>query len=79
MQPRESITINSEQIEGILQFLKETEKLKDGLRSSHTAQGRQESTAEHTWRLCLAVMVLGPWLFLTSISICYSSSVSYTI
>jgi putative hydrolase of HD superfamily len=31
--------------------------LKDVLRSSHTSRGRPESTAEHTWRLCLWAVV----------------------
>ena len=47
---------NSELI-GALTFLKSAERLKDVLRSAHTSSGRHESTAEHTWRLCLWVMV----------------------
>lgn len=42
---------------GILDFLRETEALKNTLRSSNTSNGRNESTAEHTWRLCLMVML----------------------
>ena len=42
-----------ERIRGRLEFLREAEKLKDVLRSSHTSTGRRESTAEHSWRLCL--------------------------
>ncbi|TWI55014.1 putative hydrolase of HD superfamily [Pseudomonas duriflava] len=42
---------------GALRFLKDAERLKDVLRSAHTSTGRQESTAEHTWRLCLMAMV----------------------
>jgi putative hydrolases of HD superfamily len=40
-----------------LAFIRAAGKLKDTLRSAHTEEGRQESTAEHTWRLCLWVMV----------------------
>jgi putative hydrolase of HD superfamily len=40
-----------------LAFLREAEQLKDVLRNAYTAQGRQESTPEHTWRLCLMAMV----------------------
>ena len=40
-------------IKGRLDFLREAEKLKSVLRSSHTSTGRPESTAEHSWRLCL--------------------------
>ena len=46
-----------EKINGRLAFLREAEKLKDVLRSAHTAGGRTESTAEHSWRLCLMAMV----------------------
>ncbi len=41
-----------------LSFIREAERLKNVLRSSHTSNGRAESTAEHTWRLCLLAMVL---------------------
>ncbi|QNN58605.1 HD domain-containing protein [Diaphorobacter ruginosibacter] len=43
-------------IKGRLVFLQEAEKLKSVLRSAHTSTGRTESTAEHTWRLCLMAM-----------------------
>jgi putative hydrolase of HD superfamily len=46
-----------DQIGGALAFLREAEKLKDVLRSGHTSGGRPESVAEHTWRLCLMVLV----------------------
>jgi putative hydrolase of HD superfamily len=45
-----------EKLKGRLDFLREAEKLKDVLRSAHTSSGRTESTAEHSWRLCLMVM-----------------------
>jgi putative hydrolase of HD superfamily len=41
----------------ILDFIQSIEKLKDTLRSAYTSQGKQESTAEHTWRLCILVMI----------------------
>ncbi|KWD57660.1 phosphohydrolase [Burkholderia ubonensis] len=40
-----------------LAFLREAERLKDVLRSGHTSAGRAESTAEHSWRLCLMALV----------------------
>ncbi|MFO3798033.1 MAG: HD domain-containing protein, partial [Anaerolineales bacterium] len=46
-----------EKIKGRLDFLREAEKLKDVLRSAHTSSGRTESTAEHSWRLCLMAIV----------------------
>ena len=49
-------------IKGRLEFLREAEKLKDVLRSAHTSCGRTESTAEHSWRLCLMAIVFGDYL-----------------
>lgn len=49
-------------LSGSLEFLREAERLKDVLRSAHTSSGRMESTAEHTWRLCLMAMVFEPEL-----------------
>ena len=40
-----------------LDFLRGAEQLKSTLRSGYTAQGRPKSTAEHTWRLYLMVML----------------------
>lgn len=47
----------AENFENHLAFIREAQRLKDVLRSGHTAQGRRESTAEHSWRLCLMVLV----------------------
>ena len=49
--------MNPERLEAILCFPEAAEKLKDTLRTAHTSSGRQESVAEHTWRLCLKVML----------------------
>ena len=46
-----------DRIAGTLAFLREAERLKDVLRSGHSSAGRPESTAEHSWRLCLMAMV----------------------
>ena len=50
--------MNSEYLNGILTFLRSAEQLKNTIRSAHTSEGREESTAEHTWRLCLMAMLL---------------------
>jgi putative hydrolase of HD superfamily len=50
-------TIEPERLGGILDFVQAAERLKDTLRSGRTRQGRVESTAEHTWRLCLMAML----------------------
>lgn len=47
---------------GVLQFIRAAEALKDTLRSGHTSLGRPESTAEHSWRLCLLAMALAEQL-----------------
>lgn len=49
--------MTTQELVGCIAFIQQAEKLKDVLRSAHTSNGRHESTAEHTWRLCLMVMV----------------------
>lgn len=44
-------------LEGILVFIKKAENLKNTLRYSFTSNGSQESSAEHSWRLSLLVMM----------------------
>ncbi|MEM9326291.1 MAG: HD domain-containing protein [Bacteroidota bacterium] len=51
----------SQGLDAILDFLKIAERLKSTIRSAHTATGRQESVAEHTWRLCLMGALLHPY------------------
>jgi putative hydrolases of HD superfamily len=46
-------------ITGILEFLRSAERLKNVSRTSWTSEGKRESVAEHTWRLCLIALVLG--------------------
>ncbi|MBP9742751.1 MAG: HD domain-containing protein [Burkholderiales bacterium] len=46
----------------IREFLKETEKLKMELRHSYLSNGRQESVAEHVWRMSLLGMMVAPYL-----------------
>ena len=61
-------------INGRLIFIQEAERLKNVLRSAHTSTGRHESTAEHTWRLCLLAMtfqdLLGPLDFERVLKLC---------
>jgi putative hydrolase of HD superfamily len=45
-------------LDGVLRFLRSAEQLKNVTRSAWTSQGRPESVAEHTWRLCLMALVL---------------------
>lgn len=47
----------SEEVQSIFAFINKAEQLKDTLRFAFTASGKQESAAEHSWRLCLLVMV----------------------
>jgi putative hydrolase of HD superfamily len=44
-------------LSGLLDFLQAAEQLKDTLRSGSTRKGRKESTAEHSWRLALMILV----------------------
>lgn len=48
---------NANSLQSIIEFLGHTEKLISTLRTAWSSNGRQESTAEHTWRLCLLVML----------------------
>ncbi len=49
--------MDNSRLAGQLAFLRKAERLKSVLRSAHTATGRPESTAEHSWRLCLMAIV----------------------
>ena len=55
--PLEGSRMNLEDLQASLAFIREAERLKSVLRTAFTSTGRQESTAEHTWRLCLMAMV----------------------
>ena len=50
--------MRTEEMEGVLDFLRAAEQLKSTTRSSWTSAGDRESVAEHTWRLCLMAVVL---------------------
>ena len=51
------LPMEDNEINSVLEFLRSAEPLKDTLRSAHTSSGRTESTAEHTWRLCLMALL----------------------
>ena len=51
-------TTGSARLDGILEFLRATERLKVVTRSAYTSEGNPESVAEHSWRLCLMALVL---------------------
>ena len=46
-----------DEIEGVLEFLRAAEQLKNTMRSSWTTAGQPESVAQHTWRLCLMAIL----------------------
>ncbi|MBO0934437.1 HD domain-containing protein [Fibrella aquatilis] len=50
------------QINSILKVLTLAERLKFELRHSYTSSGRQESVAEHTWRMSLMAVLIEPLL-----------------
>jgi putative hydrolases of HD superfamily len=52
--------MNASELTGTLDFLRAAERLKSTTRTGFTSTGQQESVAEHTWRLCLMALVLGP-------------------
>ncbi|MCS4224707.1 HD domain-containing protein [Sphingobacterium sp. BIGb0165] len=52
--------IKLEQLSAIMDVLKLAEKLKFELRHSWLSNGRQESVAEHTWRMSLMAILIEP-------------------
>lgn len=46
-----------ERLKQYIDFIQEVEKLKSVLRTAWTSSGRQESTAEHSWRLALLAVL----------------------
>src|SRR3954468_23354963 len=55
-----STVSKTDELNGILDFLRAAESLKTATRSGWTTAGQPESLAEHTWRLCLMALVLRP-------------------
>lgn len=49
--------IDMERLKQYIDFIQEVEKLKSVLRTAWTSSGRQESTAEHSWRLALLAVL----------------------
>jgi putative hydrolase of HD superfamily len=56
--PPEAAPMQTSERDAYLAFFRAAGALKDTLRSGHTPGGRRESTAEHTWRLCLMAVTL---------------------
>ena len=50
--------IDPGRLEGVIDFLQSAAALKDTLRTGRTGSGRRESTADHSWRLCLLAVLL---------------------
>jgi putative hydrolase of HD superfamily len=50
--------VRADELEGVLTFLRDAERLKTVTRSGWTTEGEPESVAAHTWRLCLMAMLL---------------------
>lgn len=54
--------VSMEQMRGIMQVLRLAEKLKFEMRHSWLSNGRQESVAEHTWRVGLMAVLIEPYI-----------------
>ena len=50
--------MTADEVRQIVAFLQGAERLKDVTRTAWTSQGRRETVAEHTWRLCLTAMLV---------------------
>ena len=55
-------TLQTEDLNAILTFLRRAEALKHTYRSAWTSKGEPESVAAHSWRLALMAMVFAPSL-----------------
>lgn len=53
---------NDSDEKNILEFIHVTERLKYELRHSWTSTGRQESVADHSWRLAMLLILCTPYL-----------------
>lgn len=51
---------NESDLNGLLQFLRDAERLKTVTRSAFTSTGEVESVAEHSWRLALMASLVAP-------------------
>lgn len=49
------------ELQGLLTFLRQAERLKTVTRTAWTSEGKRESTAEHSWRMGLFALSLRPW------------------
>lgn len=52
--------MNESELNGLLAFLRDAERLKTVTRSAYTSTGEVESVAEHSWRLGMMAMLLAP-------------------
>lgn len=52
--------MNASELAGLLEFLRDAERLKTVARSGYTSAGERESVAEHTWRLSLMALLVAP-------------------
>lgn len=52
--------MNESELNGLLEFLRDAERLKTVTRSAFTSTGDVESVAEHSWRLAMMAIVLAP-------------------
>lgn len=50
--------MEGKEFHNIIEFLRNSEQLKTTYRSGNTSDGRKESVAAHTWRLCLMALIL---------------------
>ncbi len=47
-----------DELKSIIQFIKEVERMKNVTRTAWTTKGKQESVAEHSWRLAVFALLL---------------------
>lgn len=71
-------------MQGILATIQQFDLLKDTLRTAWTSSGKQESTAEHSWRLAMICLLLKDYfpqadtLKLIELALCHDLGEAYT-
>ncbi len=71
--------MDRDDLEGVLAFIKRAENLKNTFRFSFTSTGKRESSAEHSWRLCLLVLLFSDALPDLDLEKCFKLAVVHDL
>lgn len=71
--------VSDSDLQGILTFIKLAEQLKNTPRFSFTSEGKTESAAEHSWRLCLLLMSCGRFFPELDLEKCFKMAIVHDL